>query len=212
MARKTSTDYMREMRARLTAAGYVKRELYVLPENAEVLRDIEKVLRQPYVGNRIKLEGFMTESTNWTIDTLHSAFAELDVVKNKDIELNLIQSAEPSLSLVMKQFGGLPIFIAIAGDQILVDSVLVYASQVKDPKSFNETVLRSRDLFPLSSIGIETLPNGETFYNMFGALSAASSLTVIVHEVVTLAENVIHAADAYEDFFKLIHSNRETHQ
>ncbi len=203
MARKTSTDYMREMRARLTAAGYVKRELYVLPENAEVLRDIEKVLRQPYLGNRIKLEGFMTENTNWTIDTLHSAFAELDVVKSNEIKLTLIQGAEPSLSLVMNQFGGLPIIIAIAGDQILVDSVLVYASQVKDPKSFNETVLRSRDLFPLSSIGIETMPNGETVYSMFGALSAASSLTVIVHEVLTLADNVIRAADAYEDLLTI---------
>jgi uncharacterized protein YjfI (DUF2170 family) len=191
---------MREMRARLTAAGYVKRELYVLPENAEVLRTIEKVLRQPYLGNRIKLEGFMTENTNWTIDTLHSALVELDVVKNKEIELTLIQGAEPSLSLAMSNFGGLPIIIAIAGDQILVDSVLVYASQVKDAAAFNETVLRSRDIFPLSSIGIETMPNGETVYNMFGALSAASSLTVIVHEVLTLADNVIRAADAYEDF------------
>ena len=101
MARKTSTDYMREMRARLTAAGYVKRELYVLPENAEVLRNVEKVLRQPYLGNRIKLEGFMTENTKWTIDTLHSALIELDVVKNNEIELTLVQGAEPSLSLAM---------------------------------------------------------------------------------------------------------------
>lgn len=199
MARKTSTDYMREMRARLTAAGYVKRELYVLPENAEVLRSIEKVLRQPYLGNRIKLEEFMTESINWTINTLHSALLELDAVKNEEIKLTLIQGAEPSLSLTMHHFGDLPIMIAIAGDQILVDSVLVYASQVRDIAAFNDTVLRSRDIFPLSSIGIETMPNGETVYNMFGALSAASSLTVIVHEVLTLADNVIHAADAYED-------------
>jgi uncharacterized protein YjfI (DUF2170 family) len=199
MARKTSTDYMREMRARLTAAGYVKRELYVLPENAEVLRSIEKVLRQPYLGNRIKLEEFMTESINWTINTLHSALLELDAVKENDIELTLIQGAEPSLSLTMHNFGGLPVMIAIAGDQILVDSVLVYASQVKDSKAFNDAVLRSRDIFPLSSIGIETI-NGETVYSMFGALSAASSLTVIVHEVLTLADNVIRAADAYEDY------------
>ncbi|WP_268798312.1 YjfI family protein [Pseudomonas huanghezhanensis] len=200
MARKTSTDYMREMRARLTAAGYVKRELYVLPENADVLRNVEKVLRQPYLGNRIKLEEFMTENTNWTIDTLHWALIELDMVKSNEVELTLVQGAEPSLSLAMSSFGGLPIIIAIAGDQILVDSVLVYASQVKDIAAFNDTVLRSRDIFPLSSIGIETMPNGETVYNMFGALSAASSLTVIVHEVLTLADNVIRAADAYEDF------------
>jgi uncharacterized protein YjfI (DUF2170 family) len=33
------------------------------------------------------------------------------------------------------------------------------------------------------------MPNGETVYSMFGALGAASSLTVIVHEVLTLADN-----------------------
>lgn len=200
MARKTSTDYMREMRARLTAAGYVKRELYVLPENAEVLRNIEKVLRQPYMGDRIKLEEFMSENTNWTIDTLHSAFVELDALKSNEVELKLVQGAEPSLSLTMHNFGGLPVMIAIAGDQILVDCVLAYASDVNDVPAFNDAVLRSRDIFPLSSIGIETMPNGEIVYSMFGALSAASSLTVIVQEVLTLADNVIRAAGAYEDF------------
>ncbi|WP_259108328.1 YjfI family protein [Pseudomonas sp. JUb42] len=200
MARKTSTDYMREMRARLTAAGLVKRELYVLPENADVLRTIEKALRQPYRGNRVKLEQFMTENTNWTIDTLHAALVEQDAVRNNEIELTLLQGAEPSLQVTMHQFGGLPIIIAIAGNQILVDSVLVYTSQVKDVAEFNDAVLRSRDIFPLSSIGIETMPNGEAVYNMFGALSAASSLSVIVHEVLTLADNVIRAAEAYEHF------------
>lgn len=200
MARKTSTDYMREMRGRLTAAGYVKRELYVLPENADVLKGIEKALRQPYRGSRIKLEGFMTENTNWTISALYAAFAELDEVKTNRISATLVQGAEPTLSLILDDFGGLPIVIAISGDQILVDSVLVYASEVNDVAAFNDTVLRSRDIFPLSSIGIETMPDGETVYSMFGALSAASSLTVIVHEVLTLADNVIRAADAYEDF------------
>jgi len=200
MARKTSTDYMREMRARLTAAGLVKRELYVLPENADVLRTIEKALRQPYRGNRVKLEQFMTENTNWTIDTLYSALVEQEAVKNDEMELTLLQGSEPSLKVTMNHFGGLPIIIAIAGNQILVDAVLVYASQVKDAAEFNEAVLRSRDIFPLSSIGIETMPNGEAVYNMFGALSAASSLSVIVHEVLTLADNVIRAAEAYEHF------------
>lgn len=200
MARKTSTDYMREMRARLTGAGLVKRELYVLPENADVLRTIEKALRQPYRGNRVKLEQFMTENTNWTIDTLYSALIEQDAVKSNEIELTLLQGSEPSLKVTMNHFGGLPIIIAIAGNQILVDAVLVYASQVKDAAEFNEAVLRSRDIFPLSSIGIETMPNGEAVYNMFGALSAASSLSVIVHEVLTLADNVIRAAEAYEHF------------
>lgn len=201
MARKTSTDYMREMRARLTGAGYVKRELYVLPENADVLRNVEKVLRQPYLGNRIKLEEFMTENTNWTIDTLYAALVELDAVKAGEIDLKLIQGAEPGLFLTMNSFGGLPVAIAVSGDQVLVDSVLVYASQVENVDEFNDAVLRSRDMFPLSSIGIETMGE-DVVYSMFGALSAASSLTVIVQEVLTLADNVIRAADAYESFFK----------
>ncbi|MCS3471731.1 uncharacterized protein YjfI (DUF2170 family) [Pseudomonas sp. JUb42] len=142
----------------------------------------------------------MTENTNWTIDTLHAALVEQDAVRNNEIELTLLQGAEPSLQVTMHQFGGLPIIIAIAGNQILVDSVLVYTSQVKDVAEFNDAVLRSRDIFPLSSIGIETMPNGEAVYNMFGALSAASSLSVIVHEVLTLADNVIRAAEAYEHF------------
>ena len=142
----------------------------------------------------------MSENINFTIDSLYSALVDLDMVKSNEVELTLVQGTEPSLSVTMHHFGGLPIIIAIAGDQILVDSVLVYASQVKNVATFNDTVLRSRDIFPLSSIGIETMPNGETVYSMFGALSAASSLTVIVQEVFTLADNVIRAADAYEDF------------
>jgi uncharacterized protein YjfI (DUF2170 family) len=162
---------------------------------------VEKVLRQPYLGNRIKLEEFMTENTNWTIDTLYAALVELDAVKAGEIDLKLIQGAEPGLFLTMNSFGGLPVAIAVSGDQVLVDSVLVYASQVENVDEFNDAVLRSRDMFPLSSIGIETMGE-DVVYSMFGALSAASSLTVIVQEVLTLADNVIRAADAYESFFK----------
>jgi len=38
-------------------------------------------------------------------------------------------------------------------------------------------------------------------YTMFGALSAASSLDNIVQEIHTLADNVITAAEDFEDYF-----------
>ena len=63
-ASKSSTDYMREMRLRLKDAGLVKREFWIRPENVDALRGIEKALRQPFLGDRIKLEDFMTENTN----------------------------------------------------------------------------------------------------------------------------------------------------
>ncbi|WVV65129.1 YjfI family protein [Pseudomonas batumici] len=196
---KTTADYVRDMRTRLREAGLVKREFWILPENAAALRGIEKALRQPFLGERIKLEAFMTENINWTINSLHKALAELEVVTHGEIALTLAENAEQSLKLTMTEFGDLPLYLAVSGDQILVDATLVEVSRVKDPTVFNSLVLRSRDLFPLSSVGIERVGDGTEVYCMFGALSAASTITVIVQEIYTLAENVIRAVEAFED-------------
>lgn len=197
---KTSADYVRDMRQRLKDAGLVKREFWVLPENVSALQGIEKQLRQPFLGERIKLERFMTVSGNWTIETLRKAFAELDLIKEGKVILGAEDTA--SITLTLAEHGDLPIYIAVSGGQILVDTTLVEVSKVKDVNAFNSAVLRSRDLFPLSSVGIESIGDIEV-YCMFGALSAASDLTMIVHEVMTLAENVIRAVDAFEDHFEI---------
>lgn len=198
---KSSTDYMREMRMRLKEAGLVKREFWIRPENVDALRGIEKALRQPFLGQRIKLEDFMTENTNWTTSSLHKSLAGLEAVIKGEIDLSITQTAEPSIRLTLKEFGDLPVYIAVAGDQILADATLIEVDRVKDPVAFNDVVLRSRDLFPLSSVGIEQLADGQEVYCLFGALSAASSLTVIVQEILTLADNVIRAAEAFDDHF-----------
>lgn len=197
---KTSADYVREMRQRLRDAGLVKREFWILPENVSALQGIEKQLRQPFLGERIKLERFMTASGNWTTETLHQAFSELALVTEGKVILG--EGDASSMTLTLTEHGDLPIFVAVSGDQILVDTTLVEANKVKDASSFNNLLLRSRDLFPLSSVGIETIGDVEV-YCMFGALSAASDLTVIVHEVMTLVENVIRAVDAFEDHFEV---------
>ncbi len=196
---KTTTDYVRDMRTRLREAGLVKREFWILPENATALRGIEKALRQPFLGERIKLEAFMTENINWTINSLHKALAELELVTHGQIALTLAENTQQSITLTMTEFGDLPLYLAVSGDQILVDATLVEVSKVKDPVVFNSLALRSRDLFPLSSVGIERLGDGTEVYCMFGALSAASTITVIVQEIYTLAENVIRAVEAFED-------------
>lgn len=198
---KTSADYVRSMRQRLAEAGLVKREFWILPENAQALRGIEKALRQPFLGERIKLENFMTQNSNWTTESLRKALAELEMVATGRVSVE--QGAGDSLALTMREHGDLPIYIAVSGDQILVDTTLVEVSKVKDVAVFNSLVLRSRDLFPLSSVGIETLGSGVDVYCMFGALSSASDLTVIVQEIVTLADNVIRAVDAFEDHFNV---------
>ncbi|BAP46247.1 YjfI family protein [Pseudomonas sp. 21LCFQ02] len=198
---KSSTDYMREMRQRLKDAGLVKREFWIRPENVDALRGIEKALRQPYLGKRINLEDFMTGNTHWTISSLHQSLAELELVSLGQIDLSLTDGAETGIRLILKEFGDLPVYLAVVGEQILADTTLIEVSRVKDTAAFNDIVLRSRDLFPLSAVGIERLADGQEVYCLFGALSAASSLTVIVQEVLTLADNVIRAAEAFEDHF-----------
>ena len=200
-ASKSSTDYMREMRLRLKDAGLVKREFWIRPENVDALRGIEKALRQPFLGDRIKLEDFMAENTNWTISSLQKALSELDLVTEGRIEMGVTEGDAAGIKLTMADFGDLPIYIAVEGDQILADATLIEVNKIKDVAAFNGEVLRSRDLFPLSSVGIESLADGQEVYCLFGALSAASSLTVIVQEILTLADNVIRAAEAFEDHF-----------
>ncbi|WP_420793709.1 YjfI family protein [Pseudomonas aphyarum] len=201
-AKKPSSFYMKQMRAGLAAAGYVKHETWVLPENRSLLKQMEQQLRQPILAGSFMSENYMSAGNNWNIDSLYNAFKALDEVASQEITLSLIQSSESSLKLEMNEFGGLPIHIALAGQQIIVDTVLVDIDSITDVRAFNDAVLRSREMFPLSSIGIETMPNGQTVYNMFGALSADSSLTNVVTEVKTLVDNVQRASEAFEHFFK----------
>ncbi|QQE88751.1 DUF2170 family protein [Azotobacter chroococcum] len=200
--KKPSSFYMRRMRSALAEAGYVKHEAWVLPENRERLKQLEKRLRQPLLAGTFKWEEYMSAGENWTIDRLYGALQALDEVRSGEIGIALVQGAEPSIKLEMNEYGGLPIYLAVVGEQIIVDSVLVDREAIADVARFNDAVLRSRELFPLSSIGIETMPNGQTVYNMFGALSSGSSLTNVVTEVFTLVDNLQRAAEAFEDFFK----------
>ena len=68
---------------------------------------------------------------------------------SNDITLSLVQGSESSIKLEMNDFGGLPIYIAVVGEQIIVDTVLVDAESINDVPAFNDAVLRSREMFPL---------------------------------------------------------------
>ena len=133
----------------------------------------------------------------WTASTLCQAIAASDGVRNGAIAVELIDGAEPGLYLTMHDYGDLPLFVAVVGRQIVVEAMLWPVSQVRDAARFNEEVLRTHKLFPLSTLGIETI-DGEAVYIMFGALSASSSLADVLFEIETLADNVIRATEAYE--------------
>ncbi|MGI9263399.1 MAG: YjfI family protein, partial [Gammaproteobacteria bacterium] len=115
--------------------------------------------------------------------------------------IELIEGVDPTIHVIMHEYGDLPIFVTVAGDQVIVESVLWPTSDVRDAADFNETVLRTHKYFPLSTISLGQRANDD-YYLMFGSLSASSDLSDIVHEIEVLASNVIHATEAYADMLQ----------
>lgn len=207
MERRSSAFYQRRHRDRLREQGLVKKELWVLPEYADELAAVERRMRQPRdagaraaaPGSAMRTEqgGAMPDKTLWTATALCDAMAASDPVRLGAISVELVEGAEPGLYLTMHDYGDLPLYMAVVGRQIVVEAMLWPVSQVRDPVGFNEELLRTHKLFPLSTLGIETI-DGEAVYIMFGALSSASSLADVLFEAETLADNVIRATEAYE--------------
>jgi hypothetical protein len=197
MERKTSAYYQRRHRERLRDKGLVKKELWILPEFADELMAVERRMRQPRGSAPTQKESGMSEPKVWTAPALFEALSGTDLLRNGAMEAELLEGAEPSLHLVMHDYGDLPIFLAVVGEQIVVEALLWPVSQVRDVAAFNDQVLRTHKMFPLSTIGIESI-DGDSVYIMFGALDAHSSLSNVVFEIEALADNVIKATEAYE--------------
>lgn len=201
MERRSSAFYQRRHRDRLREQGLVKKELWVLPEYAEELATVERRMRLPGgaapAAARAEGESTMHDKTLWTAKALHDALIASDSVRLGAVSAELIEGAEPGLYLTMHDYGDLPLYMAVVGRQIVVEAMLWPVSQVHDAAGFNEELLRTHKLFPLSTLGIETI-DGEAVYIMFGALSSASSLADVLFEMETLADNVIRATEAYE--------------
>jgi uncharacterized protein YjfI (DUF2170 family) len=200
--KKSSGAYMNKMRAGLRAEGFVPRDVWVLPENSKMLRIIEKRLRQPLTADAGNLETLMSLTNTWNTKALHEALAADVLATEGYAEVKLVGSIDQSIQVIMNKHGDLPLFVAVNGEQILVEATLFPVSAINDVAGFNEMVLRSRSMFPLSALSIERDGNGIDQYVMYGALSAGSKLESIVTEIETLADNIINAAQAFESFYK----------
>ena len=96
---------------------------------------------------------------------------------------------------------GLDAYVAVSGAQIVVESILFASGSVADVTGLNEQILKTHQVFPLTTIGITTVEN-EDYYMAFGALSSQSKEESIIIEVETLFDNVAAFLDAYEDYLK----------
>ena len=196
---KTSTDYQREYRERMRQLGLVKKDVWIRPEHAAVLAAMEKRLREA-PGDAIGApDDSLPAPPRWTIHALRQALIESPEVKEGAIEVEWMEGAEPTLHLVMREHGDLPVFIAVGGEQVIAEALLWPVARVVDPIAFNAHILRTHKLLPLSTIAIE--PVGDApWYTMYGALDTRSTLATICFEIETLAENVLAAVDAWRPF------------
>ena len=195
-----SSYYQSRYRARLREKGYVKREIWIPPEYSAILKDCETALRagiSPIIPNAAT-ESEMSEDGNWTTETLHEALSQSESAMESSMNVELVAGIDPAILITMSEFGDLPLLLSVSGSQILVETLLWPVDEVKDTAAFNELILKTHKLLPLSTFGIRHGPDGRDYYEMFGSLSAGSILESVQFEIETLADNAMQAAEAYQ--------------
>ncbi|GLS27891.1 YjfI family protein [Marinibactrum halimedae] len=202
MNRKSSAHYQREYRRRLREQGLVKKEVWILPENAQQLSVEEKRLREPMAASlELSNSAGMAAACHrpsWTTERLFQALQQSELASR--VALEHLEGNISVLLIVMNEFGGLPLFLSIVGEQMLVEGFLWSANDVKDVAAFNTAILKTHKYFPLSTISLDPVDGQGDCYHMFGALSATSLLENVILEIEVLAANIIQATEAYSEF------------
>jgi len=144
----------------------------------------------------------MSEEGNWTTESIYEALAQSKPAGEGEIEVELVDGADPGILITMVEFGDLPLLMSVSGSQVLVETLLWPVAEVDDAAAFNEMILKTHKILPLSTFGIRQGPDGTDYYEMFGSLSAGSILESVLFEIETLADNAMQAAAAYQSILK----------
>ncbi|MFT6776209.1 MAG: hypothetical protein ACJAV1_000119 [Paraglaciecola sp.] len=124
----------------------------------------------------------------WDLSQLETLLAHnQDLVVTKEENCLLVANSD-----------GIDAWLAISGEQILVESLLFAKTEVKDCVTLNEEVLKTHMIFPLTTVGISKVA-GEEYYTAFGSLSSQSKAESVMIELTTLFQNVEAFLDAYQD-------------
>ena len=216
MKAKSSAHYQREYRKRLRDQGLVKKEVWIRPEHAKLLLVDEKKLREHELDSSVRNElqvgvNLMTSGSEagmassselpvWTTVSLLKALSREPLFESGLAKLELIDGVAPALLIEMKEYGDLPVFLTVAGEQVIVEAVLWSLDEVENVAAFNDAILRTHKYFPLSTISLDKIGDEGDYYQMFGALSSTSLLANVVVEIEVLASNVIQATEVYGEY------------
>ncbi|MCC2606328.1 DUF2170 family protein [Planctobacterium marinum] len=126
---------------------------------------------------------------HWDLDQLETLIGK---------ESDLVVTRENDCLLIANQ-DGIDAWLAISGEQILVESLLFATSEVNNPAELNDAILRTHMMFPLTTVGISDI-SGESYYTAFGSLSAQSKESSVLIEIHTLFDNVEAFIDAWHEY------------
>ena len=127
----------------------------------------------------------------WTVNALADALSNGE--RGSEISVERIASADAVLRVTMHAHGDLAVFLSVAGEQIVVSTLLWPVDEQPDADAFNRFILKAQKLVPLSNFAI-TEVDGRDYYELVGELSIESPLRAVEIELAVLAENAIDAA------------------
>ena len=124
----------------------------------------------------------------WDLNKLEALFSD-----NQDLVVTREENC-----LLIANGDGVDAWLAISGEQIIVESLLFSVNEVKDKTALNEEILKTHMIFPLTTVGISNVA-GDEYYTAFGSLSSQSKPESVMIEVQTLFQNVEAFLDAYAE-------------
>ena len=136
--------------------------------------------------------------SSWTVGSLVEAIRARGV--DDEISVARVEGAEPVIVATMHSHGDLTIYVSIAGEQIVVSTLLWPLDEQEDVDEFNAFLLKAQKVVPLSNFAITDL-GGREYYELIGELSSESSLDMILLELRVLADNAISAARDLREAF-----------
>jgi uncharacterized protein YjfI (DUF2170 family) len=146
-----------------------------------------------------------TTDRHWTVHTLKRALDSAEMLREGELTTRVIEGVEPVLLVTMHEYGDLPIFVSTGPIQTVVSVILWPVDEQEEQAAFNVFLLKAQKIVPLSNFGITTV-EGRDYYELFGEISAITTLETMVVELRALASNAIDAASELRDSFKSSHA------
>jgi len=129
----------------------------------------------------------------WTLATLKLALDRDSVDAASELSTRMADEHGSVLLITMTAHGDLEIYVNVSATQITASALLWPCDDQPDRNAFNDFLLRTQKVMPLSNFGIVEV-NGRDYYELCGELATTSPIDTVFIELRTLAENAIAAA------------------